>query len=279
MGARKRVLEESQPSSTYASLCVLAGETALLIGDIFFNAGQNKASMQYYVSALEAAREARHAILQAVILGRMSFIPIYDGEPQKALPLVEQAQLLVSQGTADVIPAWLWAIAGEAYANVGDAVASSEALARAEWLINRGRSGNVSICFEEDAARAIFSPFYLLSYKGICSIRLKQPEAAQENLRASLNQVDPTYLQHRSIALVDLGMTYVQQVDIRQACQYASQALSLVGQTGSGRVLQRAFTFRRELDPWKHTIFVKQLDEQLTSLLDSERFRIMHEHK
>jgi tetratricopeptide (TPR) repeat protein len=274
-----RFLEESQPSPTYTSLCILAGETALLVGDIFFNAGQNKTSEQYYALALEAAREARHAILQAVILGRMSFIPIYDGEPQKALPSIEQAQSLISQNTADVIPAWLWAIAGEAYANVGDAVASSEALAKAEWLINRGRSGNVSISFEEGAARAIFSPFRLLSYKGTCAIRLKHPEAAQESLRASLNQVDPTYLQHRSIALVDLGMTYVQQADIREACQYASQALSLVGQTGSGRVLQRAFTLRRELDPWKHTMFVKQLDEELTSLLNSERFRIIHEHK
>ena len=274
-----RFLEESQPSATYTSLCVLAGETALLVGDIFFNAGQNKTSERYYALALEAAREAHHALLQAVILGRMSFIPIYDSEPQKALPSLEQAQSLISPSVADIIPAWLWAIAGEAHANVGDVVASSEALAKAEWLINRGRSGNVSMCFEEDAARAIFSPFYLLSYKGICSIRLKQPEAAQESLRASLDQGEPTHLQHRSIALVDLGMTYVQQADIREACQYASQALSLVGQTGSGRVLQRVFTLRRELEPWKHTMFVKQLDEQLASLLNSERFRVMHEQK
>lgn len=273
-----KLLEESQPSSTYVSLCMLVSETTLLIGDILFNAGKSKAPMQYYASALEAAIEARHSTLQAVILGRMSFIPIYDDTPQKALPLVEQAQLLISSGTADVIPAWLWAVASEAYANMGDAAACTHALGMAESLVARGNDGGISMAFEEGAAQALFSPIKLLSYKGTCSIRLKQPEAAQDSLRAHLTLIDSMHVHHKSITLVDLGMTYVQQTDVREACQYASQALSLIEHTESGRVLQRMLHLRQGLDPWKHTMAVKQLDEQFASLLSSERFHVRYGH-
>ena len=135
------------------------------------------------------------------------------------------------------------------------------------------------MAFEEGAAQAIFGPIKLLSYKGTCSIRLKQPESAQDSLRTHLTLIDLMHLHHKSITLVDLGMTYVQQADIREAYQCASQALSLIKQTGSRRVLQRVLHLRHELNPWKHAMAVKQLDEQLASLLNSERFHVMHERK
>lgn len=134
------------------------------------------------------------------------------------------------------------------------------------------------MAFEEGAAQAIFGPVKLLSYKGTCSIRLKQPEVAQNSLRAHLTLIDSMHVHYKSITFVDLGMTYMQQADIREACRCASQALSLIKQTESGRVLQRMFHLRQELDPWKHTLAVKQLDEQLASVVSSERFHARHEH-
>lgn len=268
-----KLLEQSQPTSTYTTLCALAGETTLLMGDIFFNAGQNETSGQYYTMALDAAKEAHHHVLQAVVLGRMSFIPIYGRNPAEALPLLDQAQLLVKPNTADIIPAWLWAIAGEAHANIGNRDASFKALEQAEALLKRGRTGNVSFAFAEDTAYALFSPLRMLSYKGTCYISLKRPLAAQTILRASLASLDSTHLHHKSIGLVDLGMTYVQQVEIKDACDHANQALNLIEQTRSGRVFQRVLKLRRELEPWKNMLYVNQLDEHIVSMLKSGTFR------
>ena len=268
-----RLLEQTQPTPTYTLLCTLASETTLLIGDMFFNAGQNDTSERYYTLALETAKEAHHDVLQAVILGRMGFLPIYSGTPDQALPCIEQARSLVSPNTADIIPAWLWAITAEAYANMGEAPACTHALEQAEWLLNRGRTGKVSLAFEENTAHALFSPLKLLAFQGTCFIRLRQPEAAQAVLHTHLDSLGATHLHHQSITLVDLGMTHALQADMKEACHYASQALILVEQTGSGRVFQRAVHLRRELDPWKNTPYVRQLDEHIASVIQAETFR------
>lgn len=268
-----RLLEQTQSTPTYTLLCTLASETTLLIGDMFFNAGQNDTSRRYYTLALETAKEAHHDVLQAVILGRMGFLPIYSGTPDQALPLIEQARSLVTQNAADIVPAWLWAITAEAYANMGEAPACAHALEQAEWLLNRGRTGQVPLAFEENTAHALFGPLKLLAFQGTCFIRLRQPEAAQAVLHTHLDSLSATHLHHQSITLVDLGMANALQGDMKEACHYASRALSLVAQTGSGRVLQRAVHLRRELDPWKNTPSVRQLDEHLASVLQAETFR------
>jgi DNA-binding SARP family transcriptional activator len=268
-----RLLEQTQPTPTYTLLCTLASETTLLIGDMLFNAGQNDTSERYYTLALETAKEAHYDVLQAIILGRMSFIPIYRGTPDQALPFLEQARSLVSQNAVDIIPAWLWAIAAEAYANIGKAPACAHALEQAEWLLNRGRTGQVSLAFEENTAHALFGPLKLLAFQGTCFIRLRQLEEAQTVLHTHLDSLAATHLHHQSITLVDLGMTHALQADTKESCHCASRALSLVAQTGSGRVLQRAVHLRRELDPWKNTPSVRQLDEHLASVLQAEAFR------
>lgn len=104
-------------------------------------------------------------------------------------------------------------------------------------------------------------------------MRLRQPEASQTVLHTHLDSLSATHLHHQSITLVDPGMTHALQADAKEACSYASRALSLVAQTGSGRVLQQAVHIRRELDPWKNTPYVRQLDEHLASALQAETLR------
>jgi tetratricopeptide (TPR) repeat protein/transcriptional regulator with XRE-family HTH domain len=264
-----QLLEYSQPIHTYKRLCSLAGETSQLVGDILFNAGDSDIAEIYYNAALEAAKEGRNDILRAVILGRKSFIPIYGGDPQRALQFLQEAHTLTAQNASDIIRAWLSAVKGEAYANAHDANACLKVLENAELLLERKQPGAGSYGFTEEAAYAIFNLSRMLSYKGTCYVRLKQPEAAQAILREVLASAGPAHLQQKSITLVDLGMTYVQQDEISEACKYAGQALNIVEQTGSVRVLQRIRNLRRELRSWESTSYVKDLDEQFAAVLSS----------
>lgn len=54
----------------------------------------------------------------------MALIPIYEHQPQITISLIEEAQQIAPDTTADLILAWLWAMKGEAYATLGEARAS-----------------------------------------------------------------------------------------------------------------------------------------------------------
>lgn len=68
----------------HLQLCTIAGETALLLGDILFNAGDNNAANKYYQGALEASQG--NNVLKAVILSRKAFLPMYDNALNSRFP-------------------------------------------------------------------------------------------------------------------------------------------------------------------------------------------------
>ena len=58
----------------------------------------------------------------------------------------------------------------------------------------------------------------------------------------------------------------MQQEEIEEACNYAHEALDIMAQLKSARVFQRILDFRGELETWRDTEYVKNLDKQLTTL-------------
>ena len=249
----------------YSRLRTVAGETALLLGDLLFNAGENSAANRYYQMALAACREER-TLLRSVILGRQAFIPIYDGHPENALPLLNEARRVVPDSAADLAISWLWAITAEAYANLEDDAGCFQALDEARKRLERGRTGEVVLCFQLEVASAIFSAARLSSYQGTCLLRLNRSEAAQETLSKQLAYAEEQgQVHHKSIVLADLALSFTQQSAIRQAYKYATEALSCVEQTQSIRVFQRILKVRQALNPWANTSYVKNLDEQVQS--------------
>lgn len=101
-----------------------------------------------------------------------------------------------------------------------------------------------------------------------CYTRLNHPEAAQAVLREDMVSMDPARGIHNAIVLVDLARTYIQQGEIEETCKYASEALGIMIQLRSARVLQRLLALRGELEPWKRTEYVRNLDQRIAALLD-----------
>jgi DNA-binding SARP family transcriptional activator len=246
----------------HPQLCTIAGETALLLGDLLFNAGDNSAADKYYQGASEASQG--NNVLKAVILSRKALLPIYDHNPQVAVSLIDEAQQVVPGTAADLILAWLWAVKGEAYAALGESTACFRALRLAEQLLERGREGEISLHFQPDITYATFDLTKLSGYKGACLLRLNRPEKAQGILYDQLIQVkEQAFIHQQSIALADLATGFVQQTAIRQACEHATLALHCIEQTKSMRVFQRVLKLRQSLDPWINTTYVKNMDEHI----------------
>ena len=105
-------------------------------------------------------------------------------------------------------------------------------------------------------------------FKGAFYTHLKQPEAARAELKEDPASVDSVRSIHISIVLVDPATTYTQQGEVEEACRHAQEALPIMVQLRSARVFQRLLDFRRELEAWKETESVKNLDQQMATLPD-----------
>jgi transcriptional regulator with XRE-family HTH domain len=252
------LLERTTHQSSRIRLAIVASELAQVAGEILFDLKENEQAEHYYNVAMGAARVAQNDAMQAVILGRKSFIPIYEREATRAVPLLEHAHVLTKQHAPDITRAWLSAIEAEAMANAQNEFGCLQALAKSEFFLERGQLA------EQPHPR--FTSTILQGYRGICYIKLRQPLAAQKVLNRALAESDPQRIRHRSILLTDLATTYIHCEEIEEACKYASQALTLLSQSRSTRVLERIAELRRLLEPWKTTAAVQHLDEQMAEL-------------
>jgi transcriptional regulator with XRE-family HTH domain/tetratricopeptide (TPR) repeat protein len=252
------LLESAPPQATRTRLAAAAGEFAQIAGEILFDLKENVKAEKYYSVAVAAAEAAQDDLMQAIALGRKSFVPIYEYNPHAALPLLQQAHVLTAHNAPAITRAWLSAVEAEALANIHDEVACRRALERSEHFLSHAH------CAEVPIPRFGYST--LLGYKGICAIRLKQPQSAQEALNESLRIIEPHRMRHKSIVLIDLAATYMLQSEIEEACHIASQALMLIAEIKSSRVFHRVLSFRTQLEQWKATKAVKHLDEQIAAI-------------
>jgi len=256
------LLQHSQPTATFRHLCSIVGETAQILGQMLFDLQDYPAAWSYYTVALHAAQEALNTDLRAVGLGRMSFLLTYSHQAQQALPLLEEAQHLTQQRPSLTIRSWLAAVEAEAQAQLPNATACSRALETAELLATEDGFGVDPYATGLNLSR-------LAGYKGVCFVRLQQPERARPALQQALDLLPPHAIRRQSTLLTDMATAYVQQGAIEQACQLAGQAATLTVETRSRSVLQRLRHLRQKMEPWNTMSTVRDFDEQTAVLLAS----------
>jgi transcriptional regulator with XRE-family HTH domain len=252
-----RLLQYPQPQAIHKRLCSAVGEVAQCLGATLFDMKDYATARAYYKVSIEATQEANNYTLWAVGLGRMSSLPIYSDQPQEALPLLQEAQRLAAQHSTAIIRAWLASVEAEAYANLHDERNCLQTLKQAERIVEQVKT-------REDAYDVRFDYARLVGYKGVCHLRLHQPEAALLALNEGVKLIDSTSTRQKSIMIADSASAYGQQGEIEKACECAIQALTMTDQTKSQLVLQRLRDFRRDIKMWENTKYVRDFDEQMT---------------
>ncbi len=249
-----QLLKQVQARDAIQHLCSLAGEAAQILGKTLFDLREYSLVWSYYTFSLKAAQAAFNHDLWAVGLGRMSLLLIYWNQPREALPLLQEAQQLTVQSPR--IACWLAAVQAEVYAYLGDCDACDAGLKVARRLAEQESLG-------EDRYATGFNPSRLAGYEGACFVRLRRPERALPALQQALALLDPQAVRRQSTLLSDMGIAYAQQGNVQIACTFAIQALTITTQTKSLSVLERVRQVRKELEAWKDTEVVKDLERQL----------------
>ncbi len=269
------LLEGSLLPTVRIRLCSIAGGTAMLVGELFFDISDYVHAREFHKLAIRAAQEANNYALEAVAWGRMSFAWTYSGNAQEALACIQEARLLAAWNVNTTVWAWLAAVEAEIRANLGDSEPCRKALDGAECVEDKQHP-------KEDCYWIHFDRSLLAGYQGICFLRLSHLKdaqsadflrSAQRALKDALALLDPALMRRRPTLLTDLAGTYVQQREIGEASGHALEAAKTIAEIKSPVVFQRLLTLRRELEPWKNTQYVKNLDKQLVPLLTSGWYR------
>ncbi|MFL5654308.1 MAG: BTAD domain-containing putative transcriptional regulator [Ktedonobacteraceae bacterium] len=249
-----QLLKQVQARDAVQRLCSLAGEIAQILGKTLFDLHEYTLAWSYYTFSLKAAQAAFNHELWAVGLGRMSLLLIYWNQPREALPLLQEAQQLTVQSPR--VACWLAAVKAEVYAHLGDSDACDAALTVARTLASEASLG-------EDRYATGFNPSRLAGYEGACFVRLRQPDRALPALQQALALLDAQAIRRQSTLFTDMGIAYAQQGNVQTACTFAIQALAITTQTKSLSVLERVRQVRNELESWKDTEDVKDLERHL----------------
>ncbi|GCE15101.1 helix-turn-helix domain-containing protein [Tengunoibacter tsumagoiensis] len=265
-------LERSQPPKTYARLCNLASETSYLIGNIFYNEGRYEITDRYYAEALEAAKEAKNDALSSVIFTGRGLVSIYIGEPLKGLPFLEQAKILAARTSShDMLRTWICAVHSEIHARSHNYTSFLQEIENAKTFLARNNGGIAPLSFEDAIIHAHISESKLFGFEGIGYIQFNKSVEAQKALTTQLNRIKETpnasRLKDQSVTLVDLGLAYTQQAEIKAACDCIGQALDCIQVTGLTSSFQRVVKIKQELKPWERMPQVKSLNEQMAHTL------------
>ena len=253
------LLEGSLTDATRKRLTSIGGEFSMIAASMSANLRDFNRAQSYYNVSIEAAREANDHPLEAVGLASLAIRLTHLNQADRALPLVKEARRLIAHSGTTTVRTWLAAVEAEVQANLKDYTACFRALEDAEHVPQQYLPS-------EDPYMTTFSPSLFAGYKGVCHMQFGEPEAAYQVLREALAHLTTPSISRRCYILTDLASACIQRKEIAEACTYTRQALVLTTQAKSPALWQRINDIHQQLEPWKDTQEVKDLNEQLRTI-------------
>lgn len=259
-----RLLKTTQPLAVQFRLCSVASNTAQMLGEIYYDLDKIDDAKIYYRLAASAAEEVGNCALKATALGREGFLPVYQGKPDEAFPLLREASTLAEKSTTGITRAWIAMMEAEALSQIeGKEKECLSLLHKVEEIFYDENANKETVPNQDDRKWTGFNHSTLIGYKGACFLHLRQPEEARSMLLATLEQLIPGPTRRRSLILTDLALSYIQNQEIEEACNIATQALTYTAQAKSLRSLQRLKSFQKMLQPWRNLACVRRLHNSM----------------
>lgn len=253
-----RLLEGSQPDRLRRQLASVAAETAGLAGWLAADAGDHATAQSYYLTALDAVKEADDKALGAYIIGSASVLPAFRRSPHHTIDLLHNgAYGVTSRHAAPDTRAWLATLEAEAHAATFNASGAFDALERADDALDRVSD------LEPRPRVSFFNHTRLLGERGVIAARLGRAVKAHEALDLALARLDPSAVKIRSRLLTSLATAHAQRGNIEEACQLAIESLSIAKRTETEPSLRALYELREQLGQYSDSECVRKLDEQL----------------
>jgi hypothetical protein len=264
LSALRRMLDGSQPPSIRQHVYVLTAETAALAGWLSHLLDNRGDAYTHWTFARDVARQAgegpllAHALVATSVLYSTVRRPHDPRRSDGALTLLDAADSAVGPGSSPILRSWLLARRGEERAVTGDAAGSARDFEEAARVRAAAPEPGTGVLNHWDEAR-------LETWRAHCLVRLGDEAEGIGVLDDVLARMAPSRLYDRSRALIELAAAHASRGrdGVEPACTLLSTAGMLAGRAGLVSHVERIWTVRERLSPWKDTAEVRALDEQL----------------
>jgi tetratricopeptide (TPR) repeat protein len=241
--------------------------TAIVAGWLSYNVNNRGDAEAFWTFAVDRARELHSDQLMAYALGVrsnvFSAVPKRSGSPLDAalsIGQLEQAISLAKKGAPPALRAWLYSRRGEEYAVAGDRRGAYADVDRAHKVLGRHHEAT-----DDFPILRTWRDARLSRYQGSVAELLGDHREAIAILANTLEQLLPSYLPQRAMALSDLATAYARlpRPEVEHSAGLLGQSHQIATRGGLGEANRRVMEARRHLQPWADAPAVKQLDEQL----------------
>lgn len=250
-------LREPHSERIHRQICALVSDSAQLAGEIYFDRHEIELAGSSYVLAARSAKEALAYDLWSCSLIRYAFLPLYDEQYTRAMPLVKEAGRLAVLGDSQ-LPTRFWAAAIEAEAEAG-----SGHLMNCLFALEIAQG--VTAITTSSPGWTRFEASRLPALRGACFVRLARSDLAIPALQEALQHFAGSS-RRRGLVLTDLAAAMIQHGDIEQACRYLSEVASIISHGSSGFLRASMQKVCLQVEPFASTSAVKDVDQQLHAL-------------
>lgn len=212
----------------------LAGASTLAAWQAL-DAGAVDRAWRRYELAKKAAQDAESPLYLAHAMGEQAYVLADAGRPQLAIELVRDAQRVQPERQSPRLRAWLAAAEAElcASAGAGRESEAQAALERAASLLPD--DGEVR---DADMLSIFLNTDHLARWRGNVLAKLGDASAMDE-LYASLNSADASFVRARSGLHCDLTQAHLARGELDDARSHLQKARLLANRTGSVRYRRR----------------------------------------
>ena len=252
-------LAHSGSLAAHTRLCTLTADLLQLAGEILFDGNSYTEAAHCYTLAASAAKEAGAYDLWACSMTRHAFIGLYERRGQSAASMLDLASRLARCGDQQLSTRqWVAVVQAQAFAGLGQLDACQRALDEAETVHDLSGPVHTDGWLRFDGSR-------LAEERGACYVELGRPDLAEAALTDALGQT--VSVRRRGAILADLAVTGAQRRDVEQMVIYATEAVELARQTGSGYIGRKLAGLRPHLAAVANDPRVRHLGEQIPVLV------------
>jgi tetratricopeptide (TPR) repeat protein len=271
LGVLSELRNAPHADAIHRRLVALTGQAASLAGWISWLGGNEQAADAYYMFASSAATEVNDRQLHAFVLVGRSFMAsdLFRAARtggSEALSLLDRAVEMAGPSAPPHLRVWALSRRAEELASAhgrgaGPAIVAD--LDLAERLL-------VSVSARHRGFFGYWDDARLLGCRGTCSVLVSESDAAVRMLSDALAATPPHLTEERSVLLADLAAAYAQQGEVEGSCEALQRALVLGAPNDTNRIGRVVGVRRERLAAWDDSAAVKQFDDRLREILDSD---------
>lgn len=253
--ARMGVAVEANPSDGLLAF----GQLSQMAGWLAVDGNRHGAARRYLTTAVYVGHEVDDPGLAASATAYMSLHAMYRGQLGSALALARTARTTDESRLTPLTRTMLATREARAHAALGNEHESLRAIEDVHQAF--ALSGSA----EEPLWLSYVDSVEVAAQVGACYLSLGRARQATEALGQTLDLLDrsaPHRVRDRVHYLSRLAKSHLLNHDVEQACDVATEALTLSGTIGSARVVERLGEFREALTPYADTKAAREFGEQ-----------------